>query len=156
MEDTITTPNYISKQQKSTFNIPANHADSSSKFYYNFSFKATLVLIFLVVLPLFPLEAPEIISKSLHTGSWEILQLILVGIAVSYGLFSKKSDDESDNEYHSNSKFDNVKSRLLEVSSFFYDKAKNHAVSDENRVESLSNYQYHSGKPVVVQENTEL
>ncbi|OIT30688.1 hypothetical protein A4A49_35450 [Nicotiana attenuata] len=152
MEDTITTPNYISKQQKLTFNVPVNHADSSSKFYYHFSFKAMLVLIFLVILPLFPLEAPEIISKSLHTGSWEILQLILVGIAVSYGLFSKKSDDESDNEYHSNSKFDNVKSRLLEVSSFFDDEAKNHCLSDENRVETLSNYKYHSGKPVVVQE----
>ncbi|XP_009788264.1 uncharacterized protein LOC107775760 [Nicotiana tabacum] len=152
MEDTITTPNYISKQQKLTFNVPAKHADSSSKFYYHFSFKAMLVLIFLVVLPLFPLEAPEIISKTLHTGSWEILQLILVGIAVSYGLFSKKSDDESDNEYHSNSKFDNVKSRLLEVSSFFYDEAENHSVCDENRVETLSHYQYHSGKPVVVQE----
>ncbi|XP_016497875.1 uncharacterized protein LOC107816655 [Nicotiana tabacum] len=153
MEDTITTPNYISKQQKLTFNVPANHANSSSKFYYHLSFKAILVLILLVVLPLFPLEAPEIISKSLHTGSWEILQLMLVGIAVSYGLFSKKSEDETENEYCSDSKFDNVKSRLLEVSSFFDDEAENHSVSEENRVQTWNNYQYHSGKPVVVVAN---
>ncbi|KAL3366067.1 hypothetical protein AABB24_010957 [Solanum stoloniferum] len=133
---------YISKKQK------PNHADYPRKFYNIFPFKTMLLIIFLVALPLFPLQAPEIITQ---TGNWELVQLILVGIAVSYGLFSRKTgndnddnnddDDETENEYLYSSKFDNVQSKLLDVSSFF----ENH--QDENRV---NNYQYCSGKPVVV------
>ncbi|KAK4718770.1 hypothetical protein R3W88_017108 [Solanum pinnatisectum] len=135
---------YISKKQK------PNHADYPCKFYNIFSFKTMLLIIFLVALPLFPLQAPEIITQ---TGNWELVQLILVGIAVSYGLFSRKTDNDNDddndddeeeeteNEYLYSSKFDNVQSKLLDVSSFF----ENH--QDENRV---NNYQYCSGKPVVV------
>ncbi|XP_060213759.1 uncharacterized protein LOC132640965 [Lycium barbarum] len=151
--DQDTTP-YISNKQKSNCElVPPNHADPC-KFFNNFPFKAMLVLIFLVALPHFPLEAPEIITQTLHTGNWElVVQLILVGIAVSYGLFSKKIyDDETENEYlYSSSKFDaNVQSRLLQASSFFDDEAENHEVSDENRVQTWNNCQYHSGKPVVV------
>ncbi|XP_055830409.1 uncharacterized protein LOC129899456 [Solanum dulcamara] len=137
---------YISKKQK------PNHAKYPCKFYNYFPFKTMLVVIFLVALPFFPLQPPEIISQTLNTGNWELVQLILVGIAVSYGLFSKKSDDDEDdddeteNEYLCSSKFDNVQSRLLEVPSFF----ENHQVSDENRVQTWNNYQYSSGKPVVV------
>ncbi|XP_006367463.1 uncharacterized protein [Solanum tuberosum] len=132
---------YISKKQK------PNHADYPCKLYNIFSFKTMLLIIFLVALPLFPFQAPEIITQ---TGNWELVQLILVGIAVSYGLFSRKTDndndddnndDETENEYLYSSKFDNVQSKLLDVSSFF----ENH--QDENRV---NNYQYCSGKPVVV------
>ncbi|CAN4099757.1 unnamed protein product [Withania somnifera] len=140
---------YISKKQKPNFElVPANH-----EFYNNFPFKAMLVVIFLVALPLLPLEAaPVFISQTLNTGNWEIVQLILVGIAVSYGLFSKKSDDETENEYLYCSKFDNVQSRLLEASSFFDDEVENSEVCDENRVQTWNNYQYYSasGKPVVI------
>lgn len=132
---------YISKKQKT------NHANYPCKFYNIFPFKTMLLIIFLVALPLFPLQPPEIITQ---TGYWELVQLILVGIAVSYGLFSRKTDndndddvDDTENEYLFSSKIDNVQSRLLEVSSFF----ENHQVSDENIV---NNYQYCSGKPVVV------
>lgn len=146
---------YVSKIQKPKSElVPANHADPC-KFYNSFPLKSMLVVIFLVALPLFPLEAPEIIRQTLNTGNWELVQLVLVGIAVAYGLFSRKSaaadDDESENEYLYSSKFDNVQSRLLEVSSVFDDEAENHDMSDKNRVlQTWNNYQYCSGKPVVV------
>lgn len=134
---------YISKKQKP--NSELVHAEYTCKFYNKFSFKTMLVVIFLAALALFPFKAPEIISQ---TGTWELVQLILVGVAVSYGLFSRKSVDDAktENEYIDSSKFDNVQSRLLEVSSFF----ENHQVSDESRVQTWNNYQYSSGKPLVV------
>ncbi|KAM3375510.1 hypothetical protein P3S68_014224 [Capsicum galapagoense] len=143
-------PYYISKNKKPNCElVPTNHADSC-KFYNMFSFKTMLVVILVVALPFFPLGTPEIISQTLNTGNWELVQLILVGIAVSYGLFSKKSDDEIENEYLYSSKFNNGQSRLLEVSSFFYDEAEKHDECDENRVQTWNNCQYYSGKPIVV------
>ncbi|CAN4097800.1 unnamed protein product [Withania somnifera] len=154
--DQDSTP-YISKNQKPNSElVSANHAEYPCKFYNSLPFKTMLVVIFLVAVPLFPLEAaPEIISQTLNTGNWKIVQLILVGIAVSYGLFSKNKnsdndDDEVENEYLYSSKFDNSQSRLLEVTSFFNDEAENHDVCDEYRVQTWNNYQYSSGKPVVV------
>ncbi|XP_059275902.1 uncharacterized protein LOC132030334 [Lycium ferocissimum] len=135
-----------SKQKKTDSEIPPNHA-KHSKFYNHFLFKASLLMIFIVVLPLFTSEAPDFINQTLQTRSWEVLQLIFVGIAVSYGLFSKKSD-ETDKEH--SSKFDNAQSYvsgLLQVSSVFDDEAESH---DENKVRTWNN-QYHRGdNPVVV------
>ncbi|KAJ8543531.1 hypothetical protein K7X08_006054 [Anisodus acutangulus] len=150
--DQDSAPYMFKKQKPNCELVPTSHA-APCKFYNNFPFKAMLVVILLVALPLLSLEAPEIITQTLHTGNWElVVQLILVGIAVSYGLFSKKSaNDETENEYLYSSKFDsNVQSRLLEVPLFFYDEAENHDVSDENKVQTWNNCQYYSGKPVVV------
>ncbi|KAM3396967.1 protein ENL-like [Capsicum galapagoense] len=140
-----TAPN-TSKKQKKESEVAPNHA-KHSKFYNHFLFKASLIVIFLVVLPLFTSEAPDFINQTLQTRSWEVLQLIFVGIAVSYGLFSRKSD-ETDKEH--NTKFDNAQSYvsgLLHVSSVFDDEADIH---DENKVQTWNN-QYHRGNnPVVV------
>ncbi|XP_010325502.1 uncharacterized protein [Solanum lycopersicum] len=147
-----TSPNTSKKQKKDT-EVPQNHA-KHTKFYNHFLFKASLLVIFLVVLPLFTSEAPDFINQTLQTRSWEVLQLIFVGIAVSYGLFSKKSD-ETDKEQHS-TKFDNAQSYvsgLLHVSSVFDDDdTDNH---DENKVQTWNN-QYHRGKNPVVVENHSL
>ncbi|KAJ8526742.1 hypothetical protein K7X08_029219 [Anisodus acutangulus] len=135
-----------SKQKKKDSEFPPNHG-KHSKFYNHFLFKASLLVIFLVILPLFTSEAPDFINQTLQTRSWEVIQLIFVGIAVSYGLFSKKSD-ETDKEH--SSKFDNAQSYvsgLLQASSVFDDEAESH---DENKVQTW-NHQYHRGNnPVVV------
>ncbi|CAK9173279.1 unnamed protein product [Ilex paraguariensis] len=92
---------------------------------------------------------PEFINQTLHTSSWELLQLIFVGIAVSYGLFSKRND-ETDKEH--GSKLDNAHSfvsRLLQVSSVFDDESENPSGFDDNRVQTWSS-QYLRGEPVVV------
>lgn len=112
-------------------------------------YKATLVLIFFVILPLFPSQAPEFINQSLLTRNWELLHLLFVGVAISYGLFSRRND-ETEKEH--NSKFDtaqNLVSRFLQVSSFFEDEAENPVESDETKVQTWNN-QHHRNEPMVV------
>ncbi|GKA83550.1 hypothetical protein Tco_0805145, partial [Tanacetum coccineum] len=65
---------------------------------------------------------PDFINK---TTSWEVLQLVLVGIAVSYGLFSSKQNDqpktqdkEDEPDQHAPLSY---LSRLLQVSSSVFD-----------------------------------
>ncbi|XP_054809816.1 uncharacterized protein LOC129311511 [Prosopis cineraria] len=91
-----------------------------SKFYYHFLYKALIVAIFLV--PLFPSQAPEFINQSLVSRNWELLHLLLAGIAISYGVFCRRNDT-TEKEIN-NSKFDAAQSyvsRFLQVSSFFED-----------------------------------
>nr|GMD76409.1 MICAL C-terminal-like protein [Ipomoea batatas] len=140
-----------------------NHAtDNPSKYYYNhLLFKALIVTVFLVVLPLFSSQPPpDSINQTLHTRSWEILQLIFVGIAVSYGLFSRKSEEIDDKENGCATKFDNAQSyvsRLLQVSSVFDDESEDgsvldddHNSSSDNKVIQTWNNQYRRGEAVVV------
>lgn len=122
-----------------------------NKFYTHFFYKALIASIFLVILPLFPSQAPEFINQSLFTRSWELLHLVFVGIAVSYGLFSHRND-ETEKETNNHTKFDNAQtyvSRFLQVSSVFDDENENSSSSDENKVQTWSN-QYYRNEPVVV------
>ncbi|XP_075508745.1 uncharacterized protein LOC142545443 [Primulina tabacum] len=136
------------KSKKLVKEISSDHA-STSKFFNHFLYKAGIVVIFFVLLPFFPSQAPEFINQTINARSWELLQLIFVGIAVSYGLFSKKNDGtEKDN----NLNFDNAHSyvsKLLQVSSVFDDESENQTVVDENKVETW-NSQYVRGEPVVL------
>lgn len=127
-----------------------------SKFFYHFLYKAAIVTVFLIILPLFPSQAPEFINQTVFTRSWELLHLLFVGIAISYGLFSRRNDEtEKDNN---SSKFDNAQSymsRLLQVSSVFDDDAEIQSGSDEKKIQTWSS-QYRRNEPVVVvaQENS--
>lgn len=141
---------YVPKPKKISSDVSANHANAS-KYFHHFLYKAIIVTIFLVIVPLLPSQAPEFVNQNLHSRSWELLQLIFVGIAVSYGLFSKRND-ESDKEQNGISKFDNTQSyvtRLLQVSSVFDDETESTSVSDDNKTQTW-NSQYQRREPVVV------
>ncbi|XP_058189816.1 uncharacterized protein LOC131307361 [Rhododendron vialii] len=143
----MTDPEFYIKQPRLGHLLPPNQP-KASKFYTQFIYKAVVVAIFLVILLLFPSQAPEFINQSLHSRSWELVQLLLVGIAVSYGLFSRRNDETV--KEHS-STFDNAQSyvsRLLQVSSVFDDDSESPSVSDENKVQTWSS-QYFRGEPVV-------
>lgn len=130
--------------------ITEQNQANPSKFYSQFLYKALIVIIFLVLLPLFPSQAPEFINQTIFTRSWELLHLVFVGIAVSYGLFSRRNE-ETEKE-NNNSKFDNAHSyvsRFLEVSSVFDDEAEIPSGSAENKVQTWSS-QYYRNEPVVV------
>ncbi|KAK4844335.1 hypothetical protein QYF36_018992 [Acer negundo] len=141
------TDSYKMYKQRKTEENRAN----PSKFYTHFLYKALIVSIFLVVLPLFPSQAPEFINQNILSRSWELLHLLFVGIAVSYGLFSHRNDDvEKENNNHA--KFDNAQtyvSRFLQVPSVFDDENENLSGSDENKVQTWSS-QYYRNEPVVV------
>ncbi|KAK6157943.1 hypothetical protein DH2020_005257 [Rehmannia glutinosa] len=133
---------------------PSDPANPSKYFFSNFLYKSALVTVFLVLLPFFPSLAPEFVNQTLHARSWELLQIIFVGIAVSYGLFSKKND-ETEKDHIGSSKLDNAQSyvsKLLQVSSVFDDESddNSHALIEENRIQTLNNSQYYRGVPPVV------
>ncbi|KAG6382433.1 hypothetical protein SASPL_157897 [Salvia splendens] len=95
--------------------------------------------------------APDFFNQTFHSTSWELLQLIFVGIAISYGLFSKKKDI---GPHKDNYKIDNAQlylSKLLQVSSVIDDESESESVIEEHKFEAL-NSQYHRGKAVVVVE----
>ncbi|XAR54917.1 hypothetical protein NMG60_11030252 [Bertholletia excelsa] len=107
------------KPQKFSSTAPTE-LEKPSKFDTHFMYKALFASVFLVLLPLLPLEAPEFINQ---TRSWELFQLIFVGIAISYGLFSRRNDET---EKENNSRLDNAHSFVsgfLQVSSVFDDES---------------------------------
>ncbi|PPS09864.1 hypothetical protein GOBAR_AA10804 [Gossypium barbadense] len=99
---------------------------------------------------------PEFINQSLLARSWELLHLLFVGIAVSYGLFSRRNDEtekEHNNNYNNQSKFDSVQSfvsRFLQVSSVFDDEAETLSGSDETKVQTWSSLYHRNESPVIV------
>ncbi|KAM1158813.1 hypothetical protein ACFX19_032627 [Malus domestica] len=129
-----------------------NH-ERPSKFYNHFLYKIALVVVFFVILPLFPSQAPEFFNQSVVTRSWELLHLLLVGIAVSYGLFSKRNEKtDEDNSNNNHTKFDNAHSyvsRFLQVSSVFDDETEPAPGSDGNKVQTWSS-QYYRNEPAVI------
>ena len=142
-----TEPNNMIKHQKL---VTEQNQTNPSKYYSQFLYKALIVTVFLVILPLFPSQAPEFINQTVFTRSWELLHLVFVGIAVSYGLFSRRND-ETEKDFN-NSKFDNAHSyvsRFLQVSSVFDDEAEIPIGSDENKVQTWSS-QYYRNDPMVV------
>ncbi|XP_059659072.1 uncharacterized protein LOC132305447 [Cornus florida] len=138
----------LMKIQRLGSQLPPDYANQS-KFFTHFIYKAVFFTIFLVVIPLFPLETPEFISTTLQTRSWELLQITFVGIAISYGLFSKRTD-ETEKEY--SSKYDSAQSfmsRCLQVSSVFDDETEGQYNFNDHKVQTW-NSQYCKGEPVVV------
>ncbi|CAK7356329.1 unnamed protein product [Dovyalis caffra] len=139
--------NYYTKYQQ-------QNQPNPTKYYNHFLYKALIVTLFLIIIPLFPSQAPEFINQTLNTRGWEFLHLVFVGIAVSYGLFSRRNDEtEKEINNHSNHlKFDNAQSyvsRFLQVSSVFDDEVDSPPKSEETMVQTWSN-QYYRNDPVVV------
>ncbi|KAK4801190.1 hypothetical protein SAY86_021677 [Trapa natans] len=127
--------------------------ERTNKYFTNFLYKASLALIFLVIIPLFPSYAPEFINQTVPSRSWELLHLLFVGIAVSYGLFSSRNPEGSEKEPHS-SRFDSTQSyvsRLLQTSSVFDDEPDKHSDSaDESSKFETWSSQYVRNEPVVL------
>lgn len=144
--------NFLTKQKQS---IPEKKQSiqNPSKFYPNFLQKALIITVFFVLLPLFPSQAPEFINQTLFNRSWELFHLLFVGIAVSYGLFSRRNEEKEKENYSNVSTFDNAQSyvsRLLQVSSVFDDEAENVSGSEENKVQAWSSQYHRNEAPVVV------
>ncbi|KAG5399599.1 hypothetical protein IGI04_014206 [Brassica rapa subsp. trilocularis] len=60
--------------------------------------KPVLLGMFLLALPLFPSQAPDFVGETVLTKLWELIHLLFVGIAVAYGLFSRRNVGESNVE----------------------------------------------------------
>ncbi|GAB2252432.1 hypothetical protein Droror1_Dr00005279 [Drosera rotundifolia] len=145
---TITTP-HPPKQPKKL---------NPRRFYTHFLFKALIGTLFLLLVPL---RAPD--EDSLITRSWEIIQLVFVGVAVSYGLFSRRNNEEhwgeaTEGKLEGASAHDGYVSRLLSVSSVFDGDDGDVGISgkgfdgDDGEIERWSSQsQYRRNDPVVVE-----
>ncbi|XP_058213471.1 uncharacterized protein LOC131325293 [Rhododendron vialii] len=105
-----------------------------SKSYSVFLCKSLFIALVLVSLPLFPSQAPEFISQTILTKLWELLHLLFIGIAVSYGLFGRKNA-EIDREIQP--KLDSSQtylSGISHISSIFDNVYENPYGSDEKRM----------------------
>lgn len=119
MEDT-----YLYSNPQSFPTIP-----NPKKTYSHFMYKAIIFVLFVLIIhPLFSSQFSETTDK---TGNWELIQIIFVGIAVSYGLFSRKND-ESEENHKKLDKMNSYLSNFLQVSSFFHDEADNQSGLSEN------------------------
>ncbi|XP_057808375.1 uncharacterized protein LOC131022847 [Salvia miltiorrhiza] len=53
--------------------------------------KTLIIVLLLLAIPLFPSQAPDFITQTVFTDFWEIIHLLFIGIAVSYGLLSRRT-----------------------------------------------------------------
>ncbi|XP_074584887.1 uncharacterized protein LOC141840722 [Curcuma longa] len=86
-------------------------------------YKLIFFIVLIAILPQFPSQAPEFIGESIFTRVWELLHLLFVGIAVSYGIFSQRNADtgmEKDSQQKDESPRSFV-SQMLQVSPVFDD-----------------------------------
>ncbi|KAG0453026.1 hypothetical protein HPP92_025401 [Vanilla planifolia] len=124
-----------------------------------FLYKAILFAVFVALLPLFPSQFTEPGNHTILSRSWELLHLLLVGIAVSYGLFSRRNADaDLEKDKDPNSKADTPQSyvsRMLQVSPVFDDYTEAGAAvvsADEGKLETWSS-QFQAADPLVVVAN---
>ncbi|KAK8693396.1 hypothetical protein V6N13_070980 [Hibiscus sabdariffa] len=79
-----------------------NRDDSSNNYTRHFLGKSLFVAFFLIAIPLFPSQAPEFTNQTVLNKFWELLHLLFIGIAVSYGLFGRRNvDSVSHDDSHS-------------------------------------------------------
>ncbi|KAL4360485.1 hypothetical protein GQ457_04G039440 [Hibiscus cannabinus] len=79
-----------------------NRDDSSNIYTRRFLGKSLFVAFLLIAIPLFPSQAPEFTNQTELNKFWELLHLLFIGIAVSYGLFGRRNvDSVSHDDSHS-------------------------------------------------------
>ncbi|KAL3613697.1 hypothetical protein CASFOL_041771 [Castilleja foliolosa] len=97
-------PGLTKKPHFSSPEEPSTTQQIPSKSHSNPICKTLIVLALLLIIPFFPSQPPDFISQTIFTQFWEIIHLLFIGIAVSYGLFGRKTaqkieisrnDDES-------------------------------------------------------------
>ncbi|KAG1362142.1 putative serine/arginine repetitive matrix protein 1-like [Cocos nucifera] len=131
--------------------------NASAKFLSNFLYKTIFFAIFLALLPLFPSQAPESTNQSIFARSWELLHLLIVGIAISYGLFSHRNT-EPELEKEAALKADGPQSYLSQIlhgSSVFddYEVGSPHRPLDESKIQTWSSPYYRNNPAVVVKQD---
>lgn len=104
-----------------------------SKFLFSdyFFSKSMVIVLALLVFTYFPSQVPEFFKKTtILTKLWELIYLLVIGIAVCYGLFSRKVDSvhSSDESAHSDDNFgekETYLSGISHISSIFEDGIQN-------------------------------
>ncbi|KAK4372123.1 hypothetical protein RND71_007507 [Anisodus tanguticus] len=130
-------PHFTVPPQRPSKTVKQQQHKHSSKSCSNIFLKSFVVMIVLVVIPLFPSQAPDFITQSVVTQFWELFHLLFIGIVVCYGLFCKRSSNKTYAETQ-HSRFDSsdayAASEMSNVASIFDNGLENYCGSDEKRV----------------------
>ncbi|KAK3002359.1 hypothetical protein RJ639_021262 [Escallonia herrerae] len=119
--------------------VPSPIQPNPSKSYTHFFRKSFVSLLVLVILLFFPSEAPEFIKQSSLTKLWELLRLLFIGIAVSYGLFSRRNAQINIDDTHANISSRGINfSGVSQISSMFQDGYETSCGSDEKGMNQAS------------------
>ncbi|XP_061375894.1 uncharacterized protein LOC133317987 [Gastrolobium bilobum] len=130
---------------------PINQGKSCSGFLFKYLFLA----LFIIAIPLFPSQAPDFVSQTILPKFWELLHLLFIGIAVAYGLFSRRNAElETHVETHSSAdSTPSYVSKMFPSSTIFGDGCENPSGFDEKRMMHCWNPQYFDGEPGAVCSN---
>ncbi|KAJ0251236.1 hypothetical protein HA466_0135980 [Hirschfeldia incana] len=139
------------RSSKKTTQLGGDKEDQNRrKFYSRFLFKALILALLCSLVPVFLSQTPELANQ---TRLLELLHMIFVGIAVSYGLFSRRNYDGGgggggSNNDHNNPNFNVPK--ILEVSSSVFNVDHESGSDDSSfdhhhlRIQTWSNKKYHT------------
>ncbi|KAF8057694.1 hypothetical protein N665_1256s0003 [Sinapis alba] len=148
------------RSSKKTTQLGNKEDQNRRKFYSRFLFKALILAVFCSIVPVFLSQTPELANQ---TRLLELLHLILVGLAVSYGLLSRRNYDgggSSDND-HNNTNPHVYVPKLLEVSSVFNvghesesEPSDDYSLGDHRKIQTWRNkYQMKSPEVVLSRDN---
>ncbi|XP_022960399.1 uncharacterized protein LOC111461136 [Cucurbita moschata] len=126
--------------------LPPTPSSHQRKSCAQFLSKSLFFCILLLLLPLFPSEAPDFVNQTSLSKFWELFHLLFVGIAVSYGLFSRRSIQVSLDEPRF-SNFENSQSylsKMFHVAPIF-ENVDDLSASDERKLSEVSYIKLNSG-----------
>ncbi|CAN6899239.1 serine/arginine repetitive matrix protein 1 [Brassica napus] len=107
------------------------------KFYSRFLFKALILALLCSLVPVFLSQTPELANQ---TRLLELLHMIFVGIAVSYGLFSRRNYEGGGESNNNTNNPHPYVPKILEVSSSVFNVDHHESGSDDS---SLDNHHHH-------------
>ncbi|RDX92736.1 hypothetical protein CR513_25085, partial [Mucuna pruriens] len=138
---------------------PTNQGKSCS----GFILKSLFLTLFLILLPLFPSQAPDFVSQTILNKFWELLHLLVIGIVVTYGLFSRRNSEHdthletTHSSAHDTTSAPSYVSKVFPASTIFDDdddgcESENPCGIDEKRMMMMHcwNPQYFDGGPGAV------
>ncbi|XP_047323244.1 DNA ligase 1-like [Impatiens glandulifera] len=107
---------------------PDPHEDpvhpNPSKSIFSYLLPKLIFLAFLLFIPLSPSRAPEFINQTIFAQFWEFLHILFFGIAVSYGLLSRRNQYAGTHAPLSQSQTQNYFSGILHFPSVSEEKMK--------------------------------
>uniref|UniRef100_A0A803M4Q2 Uncharacterized protein n=1 Tax=Chenopodium quinoa TaxID=63459 RepID=A0A803M4Q2_CHEQI len=145
-EDAVnfTKPHFFHQHYNAEFQLnPSNRGKSCSHFFLKFLFIALL----LSLVPLFPSDPPEFISHTIFAKSWELIHLLIIGIALSYGLFCRRKPAQIPPKTQISQPF---APNILNHSSIFdYEEGNPSGVFDKNVIPTQSfNLSHYKAEPL--------
>ncbi|KAL1190905.1 hypothetical protein V5N11_025646 [Cardamine amara subsp. amara] len=139
----MASPNLYTKRRSSPNAVPPSVSPTqprSKSTGGGFFCKSVLFALFLLALPLFPSQAPDFVGKTVLTKFWELIHLLFVGIAVAYGLFSRRNVESSVDLRMSRVDESSLSyvSRIFQVTSVFDEEFESSCEFDDVRNENVS------------------